>query len=209
MPFHRDALAISLLLFSVIFAVWLVSGPPGFIALHQWQTLMASIVALGAASMAYAAAMAKVKLDRELNRRNEIRRDLGLCLRLSFALIVVRYEAKLLKNLIPEAFYFGKESLLIKPGQIELKEPAALLEAWSSLESFPPWIAKQLSLIRSGLYDVARYRENMGDEVWEMKFSESTPTELKDVRVAAGHVEESAKIVYVDLEKLIEDLRVY
>jgi hypothetical protein len=60
-----DLLAISLLLFTVVFAVWLTAGPMNF-ALKEWQPLIASFVALGAAALAYKAAMAKVGYDREL-----------------------------------------------------------------------------------------------------------------------------------------------
>jgi hypothetical protein len=206
MPFHRDALAFSLLLFSVVFTVWLVSGPPGWVALHEWQTLMASLVALGAASMAYKAAMAKVEFDRHVHRRNEKRSTLGLCLRLNFALNVLRHEAEVLRNSIPKEYNFTKTSKEVKGGWVGLREPDALVEAWNHLESFPPWIAEGLAQVRSHLYDLATAKDIFGDATWNLTPNETVPPELTRVRMTADNLTVLAKKLRTDLDGLIEGL---
>jgi hypothetical protein len=167
MPFHRDALAVSLLLFAVIFLVWLVSGRPGWVALHEWQTLMASFVALGAASLAYKAAMAKVEFDRQVHQRNEIRSTLGLCLRLDFDLDVLRHEAEIRRNEIPDRFNWTKDKEY-QAVWFAMKEPDALVEAWNHLDNFPPWIAEGLSAIRAHLYDLYRMTGLLGETTWNL-----------------------------------------
>jgi hypothetical protein len=50
-------------------------------ALRDWQPLMAAFVALGAAALAYSAAMAKVQFDERMARQTEYRKILGIFLR--------------------------------------------------------------------------------------------------------------------------------
>jgi hypothetical protein len=209
MPFQRDALAFSFLLFSVVFTVWLVSGPPGWVALHEWQTLMASFVALGAASLAYKAAMAKVEFDRQTYLRTEKSRTLGMCLRLSFALNVLRHEAEALRNSIPSSLHLDHTSKQVKAIWFSLKEPDALVEAWNHLESVPPWIAEGLSVVQGYLYDLAQAKDICGEMVWEIKFAETIPPELKQVRLTADKLSDAAKKVRTDLESLIDRLHGY
>ena len=70
-----DLIAISFLVFSAMIAVGLATDPKGF-SLKEWQPLMASFVALGAASLAYKAAMAKVDYDRARELRELSRKRL-------------------------------------------------------------------------------------------------------------------------------------
>src|ERR1700730_6992855 len=68
--------------------------------LKDWQPIMAAMLALGGgifayrgALLAYEAAMTKVTLHAETIARNERRKALGVCLRLVYAVNVVRHEA--------------------------------------------------------------------------------------------------------------------
>jgi hypothetical protein len=154
--------------------------------------------------------MAKVEFDRELNRRHEIRRDLGLCLRLSFSLNVIRHEAGVLRKSIPKDFNMGSDKTnQVKAAWFELREQDALIEAWNNLESFPPWIAKGLSDIRSNLYDMAQFKAVCGDTVWDLRVNDTVPPELRRVRVTADHITNFAEKVRDDLEQMIDKLRVY
>jgi hypothetical protein len=183
--------------------------------LQEWQPLMASVIALSGAAvvyrgatLAYAAAMAKIEFDRELERRKEIRRDLGLCLRLSFALKVIAHESRALRKSIPKDFNMGADQTKqVKAAWFALREPDALIEAWNSLESFPPWIAQGLSEIRSSLYDMAQFKDVCGDTVWDLNVNDTIPPELRQVRSTAECLLQAAQKVHADTEKLIAELR--
>jgi hypothetical protein len=100
--------------------------------LKDWQPLLASIIVFCGALIAYQAAMAKVKLDRELAQRAILRSRAALYLRLQFALQRLSATAsKIAANL--ETRYgnktIGKLDLLIG-------EPPELSEAWNALDLF-------------------------------------------------------------------------
>jgi hypothetical protein len=170
---------------------------------------MASFVALGAASLAYKAAMAKVEFDRQTYLRIEKSRALGTCLRLNFALDVLRHEAEVLRDSIPNSVHLDRKSTQVMAISFSLKEPDALVEAWNHLETVPPWIAEGLSVVRGHLYDLAKAKDAFGEMVWEIKWAESIPLELKQVRVTAIKLSDAAKKVRTDLESLIEGLHGY
>jgi hypothetical protein len=137
--------------------------------LKDWQPLMASVIALGGAAvvyrgaiLAYTAAMAKVDFDREIHQRSEKRKALGLCLRLDFALNVLRHQGETLRDNIPDGFNFTKDNK-VDPASFVVKEPDALTEAWHNLDIFPPSIAGRLSGIRGILYDLTLVRQAFGD----------------------------------------------
>jgi hypothetical protein len=60
-------------------------------ALQQWQIMIASMIGLGAASIAYKAAMAKVRFDREVADKEASQTKLSLYLKLEFALVLLRH----------------------------------------------------------------------------------------------------------------------
>ena len=87
------------LMLSALITVWLgLWGPIDIQKLKDWQPLMASIIAptivLGAATLAYLAAMAKVNHDRQEAERQRNRERLGLFLRLRASLWRVMFEAR-------------------------------------------------------------------------------------------------------------------
>jgi hypothetical protein len=201
------ATAVGILLILTLIAVGLRDD----FHLKDWQPLMASMIALGGAAvvyrgakLAYVAAMAKVDFDRELNQRNEKRKALGLCLRLDFAMNVLRHEAEVLRDSIPDGFV--TKSWQVKAAWINLREPEALIEAWNSLESFPPWIAEGLFSIRGNIYDLTQFKDVLGETIWDLNSGELVPPELKRVRITAYNLSGFAKKVRVDLKKLIERL---
>jgi hypothetical protein len=113
--------------------------------LKDWQTLSAALVALGAATVAYRAAMAKVTLDRELSDRELLRRKVGLYLRLEFALTLLKAEA----FSIERRTRVGSHA----PQCIDLKVTDApeIDEAWTHIEFFPRPLIKELHRVRLAL----------------------------------------------------------
>jgi hypothetical protein len=203
-----DLLAISLLIFSAVLLVWLgLFGPTNTSTWKDWQPLMAAVVALGGASivyrgamLAYRAAMAKVDLDRRLNDRSQVRQELGMFLRLDYALNVLRHEAEVLRNSIPNQTNSTATPIEVSGSWLVLKEPEALIESWNGLQSYPPSIAERLSTIRTFLYDLANFSNVLKDNEWQITAWGKVPAELMRVRFAA---EELAKASIKTRENLV------
>jgi hypothetical protein len=140
-----------------------------------------------------------------MKRRDEKRGSLGLCLRTDFALRVLGHEATSLMNSIPEEFNFEKGKQ-VKASWFKFSDLDALLDAWNSLETFPPWIAEGLARIRADVYDLTTAKEVSGDMVWDLQFGEKTPPELKQVRRTAASLAGGANSTRRDLSALIKAL---
>ena len=87
----HDLLAMSALMLVAVLTVWLgIAGPIDLTKLKEWQPLIGACIAVGAAFIAYRAAMAKVDFDREIHLRTARQRNFGVYLRLDAALRVLR-----------------------------------------------------------------------------------------------------------------------
>jgi hypothetical protein len=137
--------------------------------LKDWQPLIAALVVFGGAVIAYNAAMAKVKLDRELADRVVLRSRVALYLRLMFAMKLLRQECERLTAFIRPGLYVNN---LIRSSDLVLEEPQELLEAWASLDAFDLGTIAVLQDIRSSLRDwktlLSPYAGNTGTR-WETK----------------------------------------
>jgi hypothetical protein len=125
----------------------------GLLDLHQlkeWQTLLAAMIALGAAVIAYRAAMAKVNLDRELAAQELLRRKTGLYLRLHFALHRMLVEAEKVEK---KTTWFSNPARLQRDplAMTDIAVPKEIEEAWDHLELFQIPISSQLHKIRTAL----------------------------------------------------------
>jgi hypothetical protein len=179
--------------------------------LKDWQPLMASVIALGGAAvvyrgakLAYTAAMAKVDFDREIHQRSEKRKALGLCLRLDFALNVLRHQGEALRDNIPAGSFNFTKDKKIDPTSFVVKEPDALTEAWHNLDIFPPSIAGRLSGIRGILYDLTQAKDAFGDAVLELDLKISP--ELMIVRENADTLSKVAIAARNDLSNFIRSI---
>jgi hypothetical protein len=144
-----DLFAFSLLISSAVVLACLAVDPKGFI-LREWQTLIASFVALGAATLAYHAAMAKVDYDRAKERRDTERKQLGLYLRVRHAAEKLRDEAHNVVILLGFNTRFLSRRT-ISPPQIQMTEREEFDEAWKNLELLPAVTSFDLDTIRSEL----------------------------------------------------------
>lgn len=208
-------IAFSFLLLSTVLVIWLgLLGPTNATTWKEWQPLLAATVALGGASLvyrgatlAYAAAMAKVKLDEELNRKSRVRQDLGVFLRLDFALNVLRHEADVIAESVPLSARGTKVDVVGK--RIRIKEPDALIESWNNLQAFPPSISERLADIRGILYDFANYESVLAEGAWEITAYMPAPSELKQVHHTAIKLAKQAKDTREALQPAIRYLRRY
>jgi len=139
-----------LLLFTTVFTVWLgILGPVNLGALKEWQTLMAAMVALVAASIAYRGAMAKVYLDRELAERKNAQEKLSLYLKLGFALTELSAQADIIQK--KTAWTIGYRKPPVEKEEMEIREPPEVAEAWDKLEALPVETIAAINIVRSSI----------------------------------------------------------
>lgn len=148
MNFDRLAGLASAVGILLILTIVIAGTEPGF-KLKDWQPLMAAIIALGAGTLAYLGAMAKVDFDREKEQRDTERKKLGLYLRLRHAAENLHREAD---NVVQRlGFNMNRYVHKVSTPQIQMTERAELDEAWNNLEMFPATLSFELDLIRSEL----------------------------------------------------------
>lgn len=150
----------SALLLAAVLSAWLgLAGPINIEGLYRWQTLLASLVAVIAAAIAYAAAMAKVKQDRQISDEQILRRSLAILLKLEFAIQVLRQEARDLEKKVGDP-----KCPTFKTIDLAIVEPKELLEAWETLDLFPADLLLSLRVLRAGLIvyktDLAKFDPN-------------------------------------------------
>jgi hypothetical protein len=137
--------------------------------LKDWQPLIAALVVFCGAVIAYNAAMAKVKLDRELADRLILRSRVALYLRLVFAMKLLGQECERITAFIRPGLYANN---LIRSSDLILEEPQELIEAWASLDAFDLSTIAVLQDIRSSLRGwktlLSPYAGNVGPQ-WETK----------------------------------------
>ena len=93
----------SVLFLAAVLTAWLgIAGPINIEGLYRWQTFLASLIAVAAALIAYVAAMAKVKLDKQISDEEILRRSLAMSLKLEFALQVLRQEVRELEKRVTD-----------------------------------------------------------------------------------------------------------
>jgi hypothetical protein len=154
----------SAFLLAGILAVWLgIAGPINIEGLQRWQTLLASFVAVIAATIAYFAAMAKVRQDKQISEEQVLRRALAIFLKLEFAIQVLRQEARDLEKKVQD--YRNKS---FKTADLAILEPKEMLEAWDTLDLFPSDLMQALRMLRALLVgykmDLAKFEPDVD---WE------------------------------------------
>lgn len=198
-----DLVAISFLMLTAVLSVFMALGPKEF-ALKDWQPLMASFVALGAATLAYRAAMAKVDFDRDAAQRADKRAALRLCLRLEYTVKVIKHEAALLIRRVPADVSKG---IKVKISDLTVGPPNALDEAWASLETFPRSMSRNLARLRGSLYDrdvlASLFKSEM---VWDLSQAHELPLPLQKFRDIAGDIGRAAEACIEDLDVHIAEL---
>jgi len=127
---------------AVVFVVWLgIAGPINLFktleALQPWQTLIAAFVALGAATLAYRGAMAKVELDREEAERKRANERRGLYLRLRSRLKTLEGFTADVQSQIRRRSSESGSPIPVSYSLMTIPEVEELEEVWKNLHLFP------------------------------------------------------------------------
>jgi hypothetical protein len=118
-------------------------------ALRDWQILIAATIAFAAAGIAYKAAMAKVRLDREIADREVLRKKLSLYLKLEFALEQLAIQAGTVEIFTRWKLVSGEQTVSLE--QMQIAEPGEITEAWNYLDVFPMKTIQEMRIIRTSL----------------------------------------------------------
>ncbi len=172
-----DLLAICCLMLALILIAAMTTDPKGF-SVRDWQPLMASLVALGGASivyrgarLAYQAAMEKVNLDREQAERERISDRLSLFLRLTTSLYAVMGSIIGCTHLIDKRLSETiSEGLSVTPRQIRVYNPKVLSEAWDKLHLFPSELITDIAVLQEMLSRLEEELDQQKDATWIIEF---------------------------------------
>jgi hypothetical protein len=176
------------------------------VALQGWQVLIAAMIALVAAIIAYKGAMAKVDLNEKLADRDLWHKKMSQYLRLQFALDAFGRTLKSTEDLCEPRLYGSKSKL--SASQLAIVEPAELKEAWDSLELFPMPVIQQIRTIRETLANwnglLKRYR--LSDEpAWEVSFAAISEPPYK-IREFAKATRTACEIAAHQLSDMTKDI---
>jgi hypothetical protein len=151
------SVCLCLLTLALVVGIAMVRDPSGF-SLKEWQTITASFVALGAATLAYSAAMAKVHFDERIAQEDERRKTLGIFLRFDFAVDVLRYEAEtLVKETDPSASPGENSSVVVD--DLTLSVMPEIKEAWENLDYLPVELSRAFYKVQNALYNFAQFKK--------------------------------------------------
>jgi hypothetical protein len=114
----------------VLILTLLLLGSRDDFHLKDWQTLIAAFVALGAATLAYRGAMAKVTQDGEQHKREFLRRQLGLYLKLDIAIRNFHFDLGRLFITLGRK----NEGEAVEASLLKFTEPPEISEAWDNLD---------------------------------------------------------------------------
>lgn len=140
--------------------------------LKTWQTLMAALVALAAATIAYRAAVLKIEFDREKEHRDLLRVRLGVFLRLQAALAVLLLETET----CDEIFTYDGSDKTVTGEDLIFLEPPEIGEAWAHLDLFPKSAILDLSSLKRIIRWVSEEVTRLGPN--KIITFKSTPREL-------------------------------
>lgn len=191
------ATAVAIILILTMIA-WLgLWGPADVSHLKDWQTLMASVFALIAAGIAYRGATAKVRYDREIAERDDMRRKLALYLKVEIA-----FSSQLIQPLRSRQgkFIFGPgQGVSFTAEDFDFEEPPELEEAWGSLDIFPRHLIAEIRNVRSALRKLKSFKAQIGDTTITTWLIERGNDAINDAW-------QSAAVVVEDLKPLINEL---
>ncbi|WP_457492205.1 hypothetical protein [Tardiphaga sp. P5_C7] len=189
MKYRDSMLTFAFLTAAGVIAVAMAVDPKGF-SIREWQTLLAAFVALGAATLAYRAAMAKVDLDRDISDRDKRRNSRGISLRAQHAAFIALQEAE---HFIVEltAPAIGEPDKNVDIREITFSSTNDLDEAWANLDRFPRHIATLLGEVRTDLMNIRnRFKIIEGDTFTikpDRSATEPSAILLQDLKRMEGH----------------------
>ncbi|MDA9453063.1 hypothetical protein XI00_01955 [Bradyrhizobium sp. CCBAU 21359] len=197
-----DLLAISLLFVTAVLAAWLGIGGPQGSSLKDWQTLIASAGAIGAATLAYRAAMAKVEVDRAEHKREFLRRQLAQYLKLDIALESFRPAVQLINANLA----FSDDGRGVRASALRVKEAPELAEAWDNLDVFPRRLIREIATIRASIRRIDDILDEVAPDRVLFGDTGQPDTRFNILHVEMNSIIEACTLIKTGLKPEIEKL---
>jgi hypothetical protein len=178
---NRIALPVYLCLL-MLAVIAIARDPGGGFSLKDWQTITAALIALGAAILAYRAAMAKIHFDERTAREVVRRKTLGLFMRLDFAVDVLQHEAKYLlkeETAPPES---SSENYSVVVEDLALSEMQEIKEAWENLDYFPVALSEEFYEVQNDLYNFAQFKKDHAGKSFPSEYGMPEREEIASIR---------------------------
>lgn len=191
----------------LMIVTWLgLWGPLNLAELQKWQTLTTGILALIAAGIAYRGATAKVRYDREVADRDDMRRKLALYLKVEIAFAQLIETVRSRQSRFTFAPVLENEEFSAR--DFDFEEPPELEEAWMSLDIFPRHLIAEIRNVRSALRKMGSFKVQIGDRKIRYKTSDvaDKPWLIEQANNVLSDTWHSAAVVVQDLKPLIQEL---
>jgi hypothetical protein len=195
----------------VTMVAWLgLWGPVDVSALHNWQTLIAGVttgsMALIAAAIAYRGATAKVRYDREIAERDDLRRKLAIYLKIEFAARELVELARQKSASISFPPLKGQPMRVVLAKEFSIEEPREFEEAWSHLDLFPKDAIAEFRNARNCLRQLARLSAELGMKGVAWGAEERPHEVIAEAQGLLNGLWHSAALVKDELDPLIQRL---
>ena len=181
MLIEKLVLPICFLIFATVIVVAMARDPQGFV-LKDYQTITASIIALGAAGLAYIAAMAKLHFDEGASKENDRRKALGIFLRFYYAVDVLMYEAGELLHLTADPTDPSKNRSISVDDDVAISDLPELQEAWNALDVFPSNLVDAFYEVQNDRYNFLTFRKDNAGEKYRCEYGMTAPSDLTYLR---------------------------
>jgi hypothetical protein len=185
-----------------LIATLIIVGSKDDFHLKDWQTLMAGLLAIVAATIAYRGATAQVQYIKAAAETEANRRRLALYLKIEFAFRLLMEEARHLDT----KFMFGAAfNTVYQVSDFFLDEPDELAEAWEYLDLFPRKIIAEIRTVRNSLRQLTRIHGGIKDAFMVAEGADE-PYQVSQARLFINDVNTGCALVVSELEPLIKDL---
>jgi hypothetical protein len=202
-----ETAAVSLLMFTAVLSVWLgLWGPTNTTSWKDWQPLMAAFVALGAAVVAYTAAMAKVRFDERTASQIECRKILGIFLRFDFAVDVLRHEANYLIKLTDPPVS-PSENNIVTVDALAINELPEIKQAWNNLDYFPAELSRSFYWVQNALYNFNEFKKDHAAEAYPCEYGMTRSEDLDFLRGILTDLHEASEMAVPQVRKEIAKIR--
>ena len=186
----------------ILIATLIIVGSRDDFHLKDWQTLIAGMLAIVAAAIAYRGATAQVRLSKAAAETETNRRKLALYMKIEFCFRRLKEEAAHLDG----KFMFGSAfDTIYSPEDFLLDEPDELAEAWEYLDIFPRTIIAEIRTVRNSLRQLARIHASIEDAFMVAQGADE-PYQVSQGRLFVDDIRTACALVAAELEPLIKEL---
>jgi hypothetical protein len=196
-PLPGPAIIAAMMLAAAIVSAVTIVGPipVKYELLKDFQPIVAAAIALGAGTLAYVGAMAKVSLDRSIHLERENSRRSALLTRTGYSALIFYAEAENARRKVVPAILEAEREIAV--GDFTLIVPPEFDEAWNNLDLLSRAASTTLANIRFNFSllqgELSGLRNAHVDKRWTLKWSRKVPDELQSAIDLVAEIAKYAK----------------